>query len=201
MTNEKLPQEQAKNREQLDIGMMVDIVLKQDQKTMTLTRGKIQDFLTSKDFHPRGIKVRLQKEGVQRLYDTSPLSRKKDVLYQGSYKDEDYIGRVQRIYYPDNYGVLFVDRNGGLLEENVLSTFQKRYSENSCLIMDSETSINQEIQSLFLNSPKDTVDIILSQQSLILFVSHSQSLLTDYLSSINKKYNIYLLKEGRFLNV
>lgn len=44
-------------------GLEVDIVLKKDQKTMKLTRGHIKDFLTNKNYHPRGIKVRLEELG------------------------------------------------------------------------------------------------------------------------------------------
>ncbi|WCK57146.1 YwbE family protein (plasmid) [Aneurinibacillus sp. Ricciae_BoGa-3] len=47
-------------RNELYYGMTVEIVLKQDQRTGVLTRGKIKDILTNKSFHSRGIKVRLQ---------------------------------------------------------------------------------------------------------------------------------------------
>ena len=52
------------NRSELFIGQEVDIVLKKDQKTNTLTRGHIARILTKSAIHTRGIKVMLQ-EGQQ----------------------------------------------------------------------------------------------------------------------------------------
>jgi uncharacterized repeat protein (TIGR03833 family) len=43
------------------------IVLKHDQKTGKLTRGIVQNILTSSAFHPRGIKVRLTDGQVGRV--------------------------------------------------------------------------------------------------------------------------------------
>lgn len=54
----------GKNRSQLKIGQLVDIVLKKDQRTGTLTRGHIKRFLTKSPNHPHGIKVMLT-EGDQ----------------------------------------------------------------------------------------------------------------------------------------
>lgn len=69
-------------RDELFYGLTVDIVLKRDQRkdptTQTLTRGKIEDILTKKSYHPRGIKVRLQSDD-----ENMP--------------DEDRVGRVQDI--------------------------------------------------------------------------------------------------------
>lgn len=48
-------------------GLEVDIVLKKDQPTGKLTRGIVQDLLTSKSVHPRGIKVRLTSGQVGRV--------------------------------------------------------------------------------------------------------------------------------------
>lgn len=48
-------------------GLEVEIVLKQDQRTGRLTRGIVQDVLTSSPMHPRGIKVRLQSGEVGRV--------------------------------------------------------------------------------------------------------------------------------------
>lgn len=48
-------------------GTEVDIVLKKDQASGTLTRGVVQDLLTSKPDHPRGIKVRLMSGQVGRV--------------------------------------------------------------------------------------------------------------------------------------
>ncbi|WP_314062948.1 YwbE family protein [uncultured Vagococcus sp.] len=54
----------GKNRSQLKIGQLVDIVLKKDQRTGTLTRGHIKRLLTKSPNHPHGIKVMLT-EGDQ----------------------------------------------------------------------------------------------------------------------------------------
>lgn len=49
----------GKNRSQLQIGQLVDIVLKKDQRTGTLTRGHIKRLLTNSPNHPHGINVML----------------------------------------------------------------------------------------------------------------------------------------------
>lgn len=64
-------------------GLEVDIVLKKDQPTGQLTRGIVQDLLTSKPVHPRGIKVRLTSGQVGRVQhivgqDQSPTATKAD---------------------------------------------------------------------------------------------------------------------------
>lgn len=51
----------SKNRNNIKIGMLVDIVLKQDQKTGKLTRGHVKSILTNSEFHPHGIKVMLEE--------------------------------------------------------------------------------------------------------------------------------------------
>ncbi|HTK76798.1 MAG TPA: YwbE family protein [Gemmataceae bacterium] len=48
------------NRADIKPGLEVEIVLKQDQRTGKLTRGIVQDILTSSPTHPHGIKVRLE---------------------------------------------------------------------------------------------------------------------------------------------
>jgi uncharacterized repeat protein (TIGR03833 family) len=48
-------------------GLMVDIVLKQDQPTGKLTRGVVKDILTNSPQHPHGIKVRLTSGQVGRV--------------------------------------------------------------------------------------------------------------------------------------
>ena len=49
----------GKNRSSIQIGMLVDIVLKSDQRTGKLTRGHVKKLLTNSSSHPRGIKVML----------------------------------------------------------------------------------------------------------------------------------------------
>ena len=48
-------------------GLYVAIVQKEDQKTGKLTQGFVEDLLTSKSVHPRGIKVRLDTGEVGRV--------------------------------------------------------------------------------------------------------------------------------------
>ena len=55
------------NREDISVGLEVDIILKKDQRTGELTRGTVQDILTSSGFHSRGIKVRLTNGDVGRV--------------------------------------------------------------------------------------------------------------------------------------
>ena len=46
-------------RHQIAIGTMVQIIQKQDQHTGNLTDGEVEKILTSSNFHPHGIKVKL----------------------------------------------------------------------------------------------------------------------------------------------
>jgi uncharacterized repeat protein (TIGR03833 family) len=48
-------------------GMVVLVVLKQDQPTGKLTQGIVRDILTRSASHPHGIKVRLQSGLVGRV--------------------------------------------------------------------------------------------------------------------------------------
>ena len=48
-------------------GADVSIILKEDQPTGKQTRGIVQDLLTNSQFHPHGIKVRLQGGKVGRV--------------------------------------------------------------------------------------------------------------------------------------
>ncbi len=57
----------GQNRGDIQPGLVVDILLKEDQRTGTLTRGVVQDILTSSEFHPHGIKVRLVSGQVGRV--------------------------------------------------------------------------------------------------------------------------------------
>ena len=65
----------GKKRNDIKIGAKVDIVLKKDQPTGKLTRGKVARILTSDSQHHRGIKVMLedgQVGRVQKIYPTFP---------------------------------------------------------------------------------------------------------------------------------
>ncbi|MFH1046686.1 MAG: YwbE family protein [Patescibacteria group bacterium] len=57
----------GKNRSEVTVGLEVDIVLKENQKNGTLTRGVVQDILTNSSFHPHGVKVRLTSGEVGRV--------------------------------------------------------------------------------------------------------------------------------------
>jgi uncharacterized repeat protein (TIGR03833 family) len=62
-------------RERKDVwpGLTVDIVLKQDQRTGSLTRGVVKDVLTKSPHHPHGIKVRLVTGEVGRVKEIISL--------------------------------------------------------------------------------------------------------------------------------
>ena len=57
----------GQNRDDIKPGLEVEIVLKEHQSTGQLTRGIVQDILTNSQFHPHGIKVRLQSGEVGRV--------------------------------------------------------------------------------------------------------------------------------------
>ncbi|RDW16946.1 hypothetical protein CWR48_15170 [Oceanobacillus arenosus] len=54
-------------RKNVKPGLAVDIVLKQDQRTGKTTAGIVKDLLTKSEFHPHGIKVRLEDGQVGRI--------------------------------------------------------------------------------------------------------------------------------------
>lgn len=54
-------------RSDISIGDLVEIVLKKDQRTGTLTEGVVKDILTKSPNHPHGIKVRLEDGQVGRV--------------------------------------------------------------------------------------------------------------------------------------
>ncbi len=54
----------GKNRNDIKIGMLVDIVLKKDQPTGKLTRGHVKRILTNSSTHPHGIKVMLEEDDL-----------------------------------------------------------------------------------------------------------------------------------------
>ena len=57
----------GQNRSEIKIGCEVEVVLKADQKTGSLTRGVVDEILTNSAFHPHGIKVRLEDGQVGRV--------------------------------------------------------------------------------------------------------------------------------------
>ena len=59
-------------RKNIRPGLRVEIVLKADQRTGTLTPGVVQTILTKSEFHPHGIKVRLDDGKVGRVAEIMP---------------------------------------------------------------------------------------------------------------------------------
>ncbi len=57
----------GQHRENIEQGLEVEIVLKEDQQSGRLTRGLVDEILTSSQFHPHGIKVRLTNGQVGRV--------------------------------------------------------------------------------------------------------------------------------------
>lgn len=57
----------GKERKNIQSGKRVSIVLKEDQRTGTLTEGIVRDILTNSSNHPHGIKVRLMSGEVGRV--------------------------------------------------------------------------------------------------------------------------------------
>jgi len=55
------------SRDKITIGVIVQIVQKQDQCTGKLTEGAVKRILTSSNFHPHGIKVELDNGKVGRV--------------------------------------------------------------------------------------------------------------------------------------
>ena len=57
-------------RSNISVGISVNIVLKQDQRSGKLTEGVVQNILTNSPTHPHGIKVRLTNGLVGRVKET-----------------------------------------------------------------------------------------------------------------------------------
>jgi uncharacterized repeat protein (TIGR03833 family) len=57
----------GQNRKDIYPGLEVDIILKKDQRSGTLTRGIVDKLLTSAAYHSRGIKVRLEDGQIGRV--------------------------------------------------------------------------------------------------------------------------------------
>ncbi|MBE6830542.1 MAG: YwbE family protein [Ruminococcaceae bacterium] len=69
----------GKLRANIQIGALVDIVLKKDQPTGRLTRGHVKRILTHSPSHPHGIKVMLT--------------------------EDDQVGRVQEVFTQNGKGM------------------------------------------------------------------------------------------------
>lgn len=56
-------------RKDIKVGLRVNIVQKQHQKTGQLTEGIVKDLLTKSPTHPHGIKVRLESGIIGRVQE------------------------------------------------------------------------------------------------------------------------------------
>ena len=61
----------GKKRADIQVGLKVSIVLKQDQRSGKLTEGIVRDILTKSSNHTHGIKVRLENGLVGRVKSTT----------------------------------------------------------------------------------------------------------------------------------
>ena len=59
----------GQNRKDIRLGLVVEIVLKKDQRTSKRTRGIVKEILTNSNYHPHGIKVRLLDGQVGRVQE------------------------------------------------------------------------------------------------------------------------------------
>lgn len=59
----------GQNRKDIYPGLLVDIILKKDQRNGARTRGVVERLLTSATFHSRGIKVRLEDGQIGRVVE------------------------------------------------------------------------------------------------------------------------------------
>jgi uncharacterized repeat protein (TIGR03833 family) len=59
----------GQNRKDVKLGLTVEVVLKQDQRTGKRTRGVVKEILTKSPHHPHGIKVRLATGEVGRVQE------------------------------------------------------------------------------------------------------------------------------------
>lgn len=55
---------ESQKKSSIKIGMLVDIVLKEDQRSGKLTRGHVKRILTNSANHPHGIKVMLEEDNM-----------------------------------------------------------------------------------------------------------------------------------------
>ena len=57
----------GQNRQDISVGLEVDIVQKHHQRTIELTNGFVKRILTKSSTHPHGIKVQLETGEVGRV--------------------------------------------------------------------------------------------------------------------------------------
>ena len=59
----------GRKRENIEVGLEVEVVLKKDQRSGDLTHGFVKRILTNSKFHPHGIKVMLEDGQVGRVQE------------------------------------------------------------------------------------------------------------------------------------
>ncbi len=59
----------GKNRKNIKLGLEVEVIKKQDQRSGKLTRGIVKRILTNSPNHPHGIKVMLESGEVGRVHN------------------------------------------------------------------------------------------------------------------------------------
>jgi len=72
------PHRNGQQRGSVRIGLIVDIIRKEDQRTGKKTRGIVQEILTNSLSHPHGIKVRLKGGHVGRVAEIVSSSSSDD---------------------------------------------------------------------------------------------------------------------------
>jgi uncharacterized repeat protein (TIGR03833 family) len=63
------PHRKEQQRSSIQIGLTVDVIRKEDQRSYKRTRGIVEEILTSSISHPHGIKVRLKGGEVGRVIE------------------------------------------------------------------------------------------------------------------------------------
>jgi uncharacterized repeat protein (TIGR03833 family) len=59
----------GRNRNEIKVGLEVEVVQKKDQRSGDLTNGFVKKILTKSSFHPHGIKVMLETGEVGRVQE------------------------------------------------------------------------------------------------------------------------------------
>lgn len=75
------PHTNGTQRASVRIGLVVDVIQKEDQRSKKKTRGIVQEILTNSLSHPHGIKVRLKSGQVGRVVEIiqpAPSENSKD---------------------------------------------------------------------------------------------------------------------------
>ncbi len=72
------PYRKEQQRSSIQIGLTVDVIRKEDQRSYKRTRGIVEEILTSSISHPHGIKVRLKGGEVGRVIEIITSDDSKD---------------------------------------------------------------------------------------------------------------------------